>query len=69
MTGWLGRHRLLRHVEAITAVAGSDVAPSDLQFLTDDDIAEIGSAMTHIEKMRLQAGLQALSEEAAASTE
>ena len=52
--------------------------PSDLQYLTDDNIAEIGmccqllqssrasrsavpaeSAMTHIEKMRLQAALQA----------
>ena len=42
-----------------------DAAPSDLQFLTDDNIAEIGSAMTHIEKMRLQAALQALGEEAA----
>ena len=57
-----------------------DAAPSDLQYLTDENIAEIGmrcqllqprpasrfavpagTAMTHIEKMRLQAALQALS--------
>ena len=60
-----------------------DAAPSDLQYLTDENIAEIGvehqvvsvadschrlivavcagTAMTHIEKMRMQAALQALS--------
>ena len=61
-----------------------DAAPSDLQYLTDENIAEIGAehqvvsvadscqidrrfavcagtAMTHIEKMRMQAALQALS--------
>ena len=60
--------------------ARRDAGPSDLQYLTDENIAEIGmrcqllqprpasrfavpagSAMTHIEKMRLQAALQALS--------
>ena len=29
MTEWLGRHRLLRHAEAIARVAGPDAAPSD----------------------------------------
>ena len=61
-----------------------DAAPSDMQYLTDQNIAEIGmsllassaaalaalsahtcmragAAMTHIEKMRLQAAVQALS--------
>ena len=58
-----------------------DAAPSDMQFLTDDNVDEIGmrcrrlhlslascnallcgagKAMTHIEKMRLQAAMQAL---------
>ena len=58
-----------------------DAAPSDLQYLTDENIDEIGmrcrrlplssascnallcgagKAMTHIEKMRLQAAMQAL---------
>ena len=64
-----------------------DAAPSDLQYLTDENIAEIGtrgqllqpspasrvavpagSAMTHIEKMRMQAALQALSGTHATST-
>ena len=43
MTEWLGHHRLLRHAEAITAVTGSDATPSDLQFLTEDDIEELGT--------------------------
>ena len=34
--------------------------PSDLQYLTDQDIEEIGAALTHVEMMRLQAALQAL---------
>ena len=61
-------------------LAGRNVVPSDLQYLTDENIAEIGmrcqllqprpasrfavpagGEMTHIEKMRLQAALQALS--------
>ena len=33
--------------------------PSDLQYLTDENIEEIGAALTHVEKMRLQAALQA----------
>ena len=55
-----------------------DAAPSDMQYLTDENVAEIGMrcslcsrarpnallcvgrAMTHIEKMRLQAAMQAL---------
>ena len=35
------------------------VLPSDLQYLTDENIEEIGAALTHVEKMRLQAALQA----------
>ena len=34
--------------------------PSDLQYLTDENIEEIGAALTHVEKMRLQAALQSL---------
>ena len=37
-----------------------DILPSDLQYLTDENIEEIGGAMTHVEKMRMQAALQAL---------
>eukprot|EP01045_Picozoa_sp_COSAG04_P002616 COSAG04_NODE_97_length_26459_cov_6.507246_4_plen_1426_part_00 len=37
-----------------------DVMPDDLQYLTEENIEEIGSAMTHVEKMRLQAAVQAL---------
>ena len=66
-----------------------DAAPSDLQFLTEDNVEEIGtathhacrlccltrdfllgSAMTHVERMRLQAAMQALGDETqAAGTE
>ena len=63
------------------ALTFRDAAPSDLQFLTEENIAEIGkrsspgmssaatvvtgaldsgSTMTHVERMRLQAALQAL---------
>ena len=55
------RQRLARHADAIATVVGLDAAPSDLQYLTDEDIVKIGSEMTRIEKMRLQAALQALS--------
>ena len=34
--------------------------PSDLQYLTDENIEEIGAVLTHVERMRLQAALQAL---------
>ncbi len=37
-----------------------DILPSDLQYLTDENIEEIGSTMTHVERMRMQAALQAL---------
>ena len=38
---------------------GRTVEPSDLQHLTDENIEEIGAALTHVERMRLQAALQA----------
>ena len=40
------------------SVAGLDATPSDLRSLTEEDIDEIASAMTRIEKIRLQAALQ-----------
>ena len=59
-----------------------DAAPSDLQFLTEDNVEEIGtathhacrlccltrdfllgSAMTHVERMRLHEALQGLRDE------
>eukprot|EP01045_Picozoa_sp_COSAG04_P003609 COSAG04_NODE_148_length_22826_cov_11.360026_4_plen_2104_part_00 len=36
------------------------VLPSDLQYLTEENVEEIGAALTHVERMRLQAALQAL---------
>lgn len=63
MMEWLMRHRLRRHAETIGRVAGLDAAPSDLLFLTEDDIADIGSGMTNVEKMRLQVALEALRDE------
>ena len=63
MVEWLEQIRLLRHAETITRVAGADAAPSDLQFLTEEDTAEIVDAMTNVEKMRLEAALEALRDE------
>ena len=60
MLEWLKRHRLPRHADTIARVAGLDAAPCDLQYLTEENVAEIGSDMTHIERMRLQAALQTL---------
>ena len=40
-----------------------DAAPSDLHLLTEQDVEEIGSAMSNVEKMRLHAALRALREE------
>ena len=68
MAEWLGRHRLLRYAETIASVAGLDAAPSDLQFLTEEDEEQVGSAMTHVEKNRLAMALQALREEGAAES-
>jgi len=51
--------------EDIARVAGANIVPSDLRYLTDENIEEIGSDMTHVERMRLQAALQALQEETA----
>ena len=64
-TEWLTSNRLAGHADTIVNATGSDAAPSDLRFLTDEDIADIGSAMTDVEKMRLQTALEALGEEAA----
>ena len=63
MVEWLEQNRLLRHAETITRVAGADAAPSDLQFLTEEDTAEIADAMTNVEKKRLEAALEALRDE------
>ena len=40
-------------------VHGRTVEPSDLQYLTDENIEEIGATLTHVERVRLQAALQA----------
>ena len=63
MTEWLARNRLSRHGEILAAAAGADAAPSDLVFLTEQDIEELGSGMNRVEKRRLEAALQALREE------
>ena len=44
---------------ARVCLCGRDILPSDLQYLTDENIEEIGAALTHVERMRLQAALQA----------
>ena len=62
MVEWLAHNRVEDCAADITRLAGANVLPSDLRYLTDEDIEEIGSGMTRVEKMRLQAALQALQE-------
>ena len=69
LTEWVKRHRLQKCAAAIARVAGDNILPSDLQYLTDENVDEIGSGLTHVEKMRLQAALQAVGEEDKAETE
>ena len=69
LTEWLKRHRLQKCAAAIARVAGDNILPSDLQYLTDENVEEIGSGLTHVERMRLQAALQAVGEEGKAGTE
>ena len=78
MRPWLTLSSLLRR----------DAAPSDMQFLTEENVDEIGKktvhpgcpcrldtcglmsaggAMTHVERMRLQAALRALADETPAA--
>lgn len=45
---WLERHRLSRHAEAIARAAGRDVAPADLLYLTEEDVAEIGAQLSSV---------------------
>ena len=53
---------MLRYVEVFMRVVGKDAASGDLLFLTEENVETIGEAMTHVEKMRLAAALQALRE-------
>ena len=42
LTGWVKRHRLQKCAAAIARVAGANILPSDLQYLTDENIEELG---------------------------
>ena len=63
MDQWLAGNRLLRFAEHVSSIAGPDSMSSDLVFLTEEDIDELGGGMTHIERMRLQSALEALRED------
>ena len=63
MTEWLKERRLQKCAADIARVAGANIVPGDLQYLTDENVDEIGGGLTHVERMRLQAALQALREE------
>lgn len=62
LLGWLSANRLLRYAEIVMQVAGKDAASSDLVHLTEDNIETISEPMAHVEKLRLNAALQALRE-------
>ena len=64
---WLARHRLLAYAEQVGRLTGADAMSSDLLFLTEEDVDELGSAMNRVEKRRLQAALQALREDGEAA--
>ena len=63
MVDWLDQHRLQKCAADLARVAGDRVLPGDLQYLTDENVEDIGSGLTHVEKMRLQAALQSLDED------
>ena len=63
MMEWLAGQRLSQHAADVARVAGANATPSDLQFLTDEEADELGSSMTRVEKVRLEAALQTLREE------
>ena len=67
MAEWLARHRLLRYADQVAGIAGPDAVSSDLLFLEEEDVDELGSAMNRVEKRRLQAALDDLREGEAAS--
>merc|ERR1739847_261851 len=60
MAEWLAANRLQEYAPHMALIAGASVAPSDLKFFTDEDIQQLGSVMTHIEKIRLQTALKEL---------
>ena len=49
-----------RFTHPLSPLFARNAEPSDLQYLTEENIEEIGAALTHVERMRLQAALQAL---------
>ena len=69
LTEWLKRHRLQKCAADIARIAGADIARSDLQYLTDENVEEIGRSLTQVGRMRLQVALQAVGEEGKAETE
>ena len=74
LVGWLDSQRLLHHQDVVTKVTGKNAIVDDLSLLSEENVEEISCAMTHVEKMRFQAALEALrkgqaTELAAAGTE
>eukprot|EP01051_Picozoa_sp_SAG22_P014703 SAG22_NODE_1823_length_3509_cov_57.994721_4_plen_94_part_00 len=52
---WLQENRLGRHELKFLEVVGPESGPEDLALLDDEDIAELGSAMTNVEAKRFAA--------------
>lgn len=48
MIEWLRSNRLVQHAALVSRVAGVNAVPSDIQYLTEENIEELGSAMTHV---------------------
>ena len=57
---WLGATRLVRHEAHMGKVLGRDVALADMKLLEQEDIDELSSEMTRVEKARFKAAVQAL---------
>lgn len=57
---WLAKQRLRRHAATIVRVVGRDAAPDDLRLLTEEDMEELCTEMTRVEKLRFAAAVQAM---------
>ena len=57
---WLQSNRLMHHEQSILDIAGEHTSVEDLEYLNEDDLAEIAAKMTRIEGMRFSKALKKL---------
>ena len=55
---WLQANRLHHHEQSILDVGGEHTSVEDLEFLNEDDLAEITAKMTRVEGLRFSKALE-----------